>query len=82
MMRVPFHAADLARIAELDVDDFLDFAAEYGDVVLGVSEGDRPISEVNDVIEQWRRSALVLRDGALCERLEQERTIILEGSET
>jgi hypothetical protein len=71
--------ADFEWLREFDNDDVLDFGREYGDAMLRVVEDDRPMSEVTDVVEQWRRSATILRDDAMRERLEHERSIVLEG---
>jgi hypothetical protein len=68
-------------LREFDDTDVVDFSEEFSDTLLRVLDGDRPLSDVGDVIEQWRRSALVLRDRSLRERLEQERSIILEGNQ-
>ena len=70
---------ELEWLREFDDDDVVDFANELTDAYRRVLSGDRPASDVTDVVEQWRRSALVSRDDALRERLERERAIILEG---
>jgi hypothetical protein len=74
------YPVELAWMQEFDNDDLLECADEIGMAFERVITGDRPATAVTDIIEQWRRSAMVLRDGALRERLEQERSIILEGA--
>ncbi|HEV3085902.1 MAG TPA: hypothetical protein VGX96_01660 [Candidatus Elarobacter sp.] len=71
--------SDFEWLSAFDDEDVVDFGNEFADALLRIVEDDRPISEVNDVLEQWRRSAMVLQDTALRERLEQERSILLEG---
>jgi hypothetical protein len=70
---------ELEWAREFDNDDLVDFLAELQDAYDRVVGDDRPASDVTDVVEQWRRSAMVLRDGELRERLERERSILLEG---
>jgi hypothetical protein len=86
--RLGRHAGDIAEagyplelewVREFDNDDLIDFIEELSSAYNRVVRGDRPVSDVSDIIEQWRRSAMVLRDDALRTRLEQERSIILEG---
>ncbi|MBV9407662.1 MAG: hypothetical protein JO164_02495 [Candidatus Eremiobacteraeota bacterium] len=68
---------ELEWLSEFDYDDVVELANDLVDAYRRVLVGDQPASEVTDIIEQWRRSALVLRDDALRERLERERAIIL-----
>jgi hypothetical protein len=70
---------ELEWAREFDNDDLVVFLAELQDAYDRVVGGDRPASVVTDVVEQWHRSAMVLRDGELRERLERERSILLEG---
>lgn len=70
---------ELEWMQEFDNDDLMECADEIAAAFERVIAGDRPATEVTDILEQWRRSAMVLRDGALRERLERERSIILEG---
>jgi hypothetical protein len=64
---------------EFDNDDLMECLDEITAAFERVITGDRPATDVTDIFEQWRRSAMVMRDGALRERLERERSIILEG---
>lgn len=70
---------ELEWAREFENADLADFVEELADAYERVIAGDRPSSEVTDVVERWRRSAMVLRDGLLRERLERERSIVLEG---
>ena len=74
------YPVELGWMQEFDNDDLLECADEIGSAFERVITGDRPATEVTDIIEQWRRSAMVLRDNSLRERLELERSIILEGA--
>jgi hypothetical protein len=71
---------ELDWMQDFDNDDLLECADEISAAFARVIAGDRPASEVTHVLEQWRRSAMVLRDESLRERLEQERSIIVKGS--
>lgn len=71
---------ELEWMKEFDRDDLSDCAAEIGAAFDRVITGDRPATEVTDIVEQWRRSAMVLQDNTLRARLEQERTVILKGA--
>lgn len=71
---------ELEWAREFDNDDLAGFVEELAAASDGVFAGDRPASDVTDVVEQWRRSAMVLRDGALRKRLEHERSILLKGT--
>ena len=70
---------ELEWMQEFDNDDLMECLDEITAAFERVITGDRPATDVTDIFEQWRRSAMVMRDGALRERLERERSIILEG---
>jgi hypothetical protein len=55
-----------------DVEDVQEFAKEFVAAVKRVVRDDHPIDEVNTVIDQWRKSASILEDSTLRERLSQE----------
>ncbi len=67
---------ELEWAREFDDDDLVDFAKELAEAYRRVVTGGRPTTDVTDLVEQWRRSAVVLRDENLRGRLEQERSII------
>jgi hypothetical protein len=71
---------ELEWMREFDNDDLFECVDEIGDAFDRVISGERPATDVTDIIEQWRRSAAVLRDDTLRKRLEQERSIVLEGA--
>jgi hypothetical protein len=48
------------------------FAIELSEAIRRVTRDNRPIAEVDTVIEQWRKSALVISDEALSIRLRRE----------
>src|ERR1700738_1176606 len=57
----------------LDPEDLLDFLLEYAQAVQRVTRDDgAPLSLVENVADQWRKSAYVLRDAALRARLGTE----------
>jgi hypothetical protein len=66
------YPSDLAWLAEFDEDDLQEFFGEYVTAVMGAVTGTRSWDTVDTVIEQWRRSALVLQDEGLRERLTRE----------
>lgn len=70
---------ELEWMQGFDNDDLVEFLEETAAAFERVITGDAPATDVTDIFEQWRRSAMVLRNGALRERLERERSIILEG---
>lgn len=82
-VRTPDSAAvsypvELDWMREFDNDDLFECADEIAAAFDLVISGDAAASAVTDVFEQWRRSAMVLRDGALRERLQTERSVMLK----
>jgi len=71
---------ELEWMQEFDNDDLMECLEEIATAFERVIAGDRPATDVTDIFEQWRRSAIVLRDSALHDRLERERSIIREGA--
>jgi hypothetical protein len=66
------YPSDLAWLADFDKDDLQEFFGEYASAVMGAVTGTRSWDTVEIVIEQWRRSAVVLQDEELRERLTRE----------
>ena len=54
-----------------DADELSEFLGEYSHAMRTAVIGARPWEDVDDVVEQWRRSALVLQDAELMERLQR-----------
>ncbi len=59
-------------LRQFDADEVREFALECADAVLQVARDGVPSVAVDSVVEQWRKSAAVLRDEALRERLDRE----------
>lgn len=59
-------------LREFDADEVREFALEFADAVQRIARDGAPIVAVDSVIEQWRKSALLLRDAALRARLDEE----------
>jgi len=55
-----------------ETEDVQEFAKEFVSAVKRVVRDDHPIDEVRDVVDQWRKSAAVLGDTELHDRLRQE----------
>ena len=73
------YPVELRWMRDFDDDDLLECADEVSAMFERVISGDGVAAEMIDLIEQWRRSALVLRDDALRERLDTERSIVRAG---
>jgi hypothetical protein len=59
-------------LREFDSDEVREFTLEFADAVQAVLRDGAPMLAADSVIEQWRKSAAVLRDEALRARLADE----------
>jgi hypothetical protein len=59
-------------LRQFDADEVREFALEFADAIQRVATDGAPMVAVDSVVQQWRKSAAVLRDAALRERLDQE----------
>ena len=73
------HLIGFEWLSAFDRNDILEFSTELSESLLRVISGDRPLSDIEFLLEQWRRSANVLRDEELRNRLERERSLVITG---
>ncbi|MEA2719426.1 MAG: hypothetical protein QOJ39_1290 [Candidatus Eremiobacteraeota bacterium] len=59
-------------LRQFDAEDVREFATEFVAAAQRVVQSDRPLEEVQNVIDQWRKSADILRDAELQARLTEE----------
>lgn len=64
----PTCPADFSWLTLFEKEDLREFVDELSTALQGVALGLRPWSDVNTVVEEWRRSAIVLNDQELRRR--------------
>lgn len=67
---VPY-PAEHEWLRAFDADELSEFLGEYSHAMRAAVIGARPWKDVDDVVEQWRRSALVLQDAELMGRFQR-----------
>jgi hypothetical protein len=59
-------------LESFDAEDVREFSTEFVAAVKRVVQDDYPIDEVQNVVDQWRKSAAIIRDSELRSRLNEE----------
>lgn len=59
-------------LESFDAEDVREFSTEFVAAVKRVVQDDHPIDEVQNVVDQWRKSAAIIRDDELRNRLNEE----------
>jgi hypothetical protein len=59
-------------LESFDAEDVREFSVEFVAAVKRVVQDDYPIDEVQNVVDQWRKSAAIIRDSELRSRLNEE----------
>jgi hypothetical protein len=72
----PPYPIELEWLRVFSPQDVRGFATEFAQAVRRVTRDGRPIAEVETVVEQWRKSALVISDEALSARLKREMILV------
>jgi hypothetical protein len=72
----PPYPIEFEWLRVFSAQDVRSFATEFAEAVRRVTRDERPIAEVETVVEQWRKSALVISDEALSARLKREMTLV------